>query len=238
MQLRNGFIALLVFACFATEATALDAQTLSTADTSIDISATQRGVIIQSMKVTDPEKAQGITSTPTTIPFIAWAKQVGQRKALHWRFVAKSFDPKKGELEAVFASDDPAMELRSRWVAAVGESGPIEHFLTIANRGKEAVELPWGPSLVVGAKGKNLEQWWVEKGGGSPSPIGRHIEAIEPGFSSKLLSTSYSNDNPHDAIPWMAVQSRDGSGGWYAGIESSARVVIHLDAHIHAPALD
>ena len=217
------------------KAAALHAQTLSTSDTSIEISASQRGVIIQSLKVVDPEKAQQIISVPLTLPVIAWAKQGGQRKTLHWRFVAKSFDPKKGELEAVFASDEPAMELRSRWVAAVGESGPIEHFLTIANRGKEAVELPWGPTLMLGAKGKNLEQWWVEKGGGSPSPIGRHIEAIEPGFSSNLLSTSYSNDNPHDAIPWMAVQSRDGSGGWYAGIESSARVVIHTDAHIPSP---
>jgi len=230
MQLKNGSIASVGFIAIALGAAALHAQALSTADTSIEISASQRGVIIQSLKVVDPERAQEITSVPVTLPVIAWAKQGGQRKALHWRFVAKSFDPKKGELEAVFASDDPAMELRSRWVAAVGESGPIEHFLTIANRGKEAVELPWGPSLMLGAKGKNLEQWWVEKGGGTPSPIGRHVEAIEPGFASDLLSTSYSNDNPHDAIPWMAVQSRDGSGGWYAGIESSARVAIHVDA--------
>ena len=238
MRLKNRSIASVVFAGVALGAAFLSAQTLSTSDTSIEISASQRGIIIQSLKVIDPEKAQGITSVPVTLPVIAWAKQGANRKALHWRFVAKSFDPKKGELEAVFASDEPAMELRSRWVAAVGESGPVEHFLTIRNLGKEQIELPWGASLVIGGKGKNLEQWWVEKGGGTPSPIGRHIEAIEPGFSSNLLSTSYSTDKPHDAIPWMAVQSRDGSGGWYAGIESSARVVIHLDAHIPAVALD
>ena len=235
MQLKNGFIAWLACIAVAMGPAALHAQTLSTSDTSIEISASQRGVIIQSLKVVDPEKTQQITSVPVAVPVIAWAKQGAERKALHWRFVSKSFDPNKGELEAVFACDDPPMELRSRWVAAVGEPGPIEHFLTIVNRGKEAVELPWGPSLMLGAQGKNLEQWWVEKGGGSPSPIGRHVEAIEPGFSSNLVSTSYSNDNPHDAIPWMAVQSRDGSGGWYAGIESSARVAIHMDAP--APAL-
>lgn len=217
MRFRNGFTVWLVFFAIAMSAAGLQAQTLSTSDSSIDISASQRGVIIQSLKVTDPEKAQNITSTPATFPFIAWAKQGGQRKALHWRFVGKSFDPKKGELEAVFASDEPAMELRSRWVAAIGEPGPVEHFLTIRNRGKEPIELPWGPSLVIGAKGKNLEQWWVEKGGGSPSAIGRHIEAINPGFSSNLVSTSYSDDKPHDAIPWMAVQSRDGSGGLVSG---------------------
>jgi len=229
MRFKNRFIASIVFIAITMIAVVSPAQTLSTSDTSIEISASQRGVIIQSLKVVGPERAQEITSVPVTLPVIAWAKQGGQRKALHWRFVSRSFDPKKGELAAVFASDEPAMELRSRWVAAVGGSGPIEHFLTIANRGKEAVELPWGPSLILGAKGKNLEQWWVEKGGGSPSPIGRHIEAIEPGLSSNLLSTSYSNDNPHDAIPWMAVQSRDGSGGWYVGIESSARVAIRID---------
>src|SRR6185437_5554239 len=154
MRFKNRFIASIVFIAITMIAVVSPAQTLSTSDTSIEISASQRGVIIQSLKVVGPERAQEITSVPVTLPVIAWAKQGGQRKALHWRFVAKSFDPKKGELEAVFASDEPAMELRSRWVAAVGGSGPIEHFLTIANRGKEAVELPWGPSLILGAKGK------------------------------------------------------------------------------------
>ena len=238
MRFRNGFTVWLVFFAIAMSAAALNAQTLSTSDTSIEISASQRGIVIQSLKVTDPEKAQGIASIPVTLPFIAWAKQGREHKTLHWRFVSKSFDSKRGELEAVFASDEPAMELRSRWVAAIGEPGPVEHFLTIGNRGKEPIELPWGPSLVIGAKGKNLEQWWVEKGGGSPSAIGRHIDAINAGFSSNLVSTSYSDDKPHDAIPWMAVQSRDGSGGWYVGIESSARVVIHLDAHIPSPTPD
>jgi alpha-galactosidase len=78
-----------------------------------------------------------------------------------------------------------------------------------------------------------LEQFYVEKGAGTPSPEGTHLVPVQEGFRWEGVSSTYAHvewDGVREIIPWFLVQRKDGQqGGWYVGIEFSARTRLTLE---------
>jgi alpha-galactosidase len=163
----------------------------------------------------------------TSIPLISMIESDGKRVPVRWRFREKIEDPGRCETIFLFVCDRPALELKSIWRAFPGP-GPVEHEITIANRGKETILLPLQTTLAFSLQnpsGHALEQWWVDRGKKRASPIGTHQDAIAAGFRSSLVS------QPHDGpIPWFSVQDITARRGWYAGIEFSGCVRMTLQA--------
>lgn len=128
-----------------------------------------------------------------------------------------------------FASDNPPLELISIWEAAQGP-GPIEHHVRIVNRGARTVLIPRQTSLALSMPLRDgaTECWWVEKGGGTPTPVGVHRQLIGPGFSIQLKSGPLAATEPRDPIPFVAIRDTQTNEGWYAGIEFSGRVMMQL----------
>lgn len=167
----------------------------------------------------------------TAMGLIESAEVGGVAKPLHWKW-QKDADRKNrpGEKSFVFACDDPALELVSAWEGHAGP-GPVEHRVTIYNRGKDQVRLPVQASLAVGMHtpaGHAIEQRWVDKGAGTPTKDGAHKKAIGPGTESLLRCWPSGRDEPRDPIPWTCVEDVQGGQGWYAGVELTARVNIEL----------
>jgi alpha-galactosidase len=157
--------------------------------------------------------------------------QVEQRELpLHWRFVRDAASDRQATHDFQFGCDEPSLELHSIWSGHRGP-GPIEHQIIILNRGKAPVLLPVQPSLEMTLQapaGHALEQWWVEKGAGTPTPQGVHRVALAPGNEASISCWPSGRDNPRDAIPWMTVQDVEAKQGWYAGIELTARTRIDV----------
>jgi alpha-galactosidase len=78
-----------------------------------------------------------------------------------------------------------------------------------------------------------LRSLYVEKGAGTPSPIGTHDEAVTEGYHWAGESSTYAHpgdDEAREIIPAEMVYSTGGSQqGWYAGIEFSGRTRIALE---------
>ena len=215
------------FAC-AADATV---GTLATADTSIQIEAQDNRLKLVALKSV---RSDWNWATTNELPMIKAVDVNGQSTPLHWKFKMRwsgSLFTACAQEIFVFENENPPLELKSIWTAHSGP-GPIEHQITITNKGDVAILLPLQPSLVFdtrGPSGKPLENIWVEKGAGRPSAIGTHRTRVEKDFSASLISTPY-RDEPRDAIPWTAIQDVTGQQGWYAGIEFSGRVQISLRA--------
>src|SRR6266850_815183 len=200
--------------------------TVATADTSVQIEARDTGLKLAALKSV---QCGWNWATGNELPMIKAVEVNGQTRALHWKF--KMHTSPKGKQGAVaqeifvFENENPALELKSTWTGHSGP-GPIEHQITISNKGDIAVMLPLQPSIVFDARGPtglSLENIWVEKGAGKPGATGTHRTKVDKDFSASLISQPYC-DEPRDAIPWTAIQDVTGQQGWYAGVEFSGRV--------------
>ncbi|HZL37120.1 MAG TPA: glycoside hydrolase family 36 protein [Tepidisphaeraceae bacterium] len=207
---------------------------LSTADTSARVEATPSGITLQSLQSSgdDAQFARAGKDAGFSTRLISSAIVGGRSVQLHWKLVSENdlAAPGKGH-EFVFTNDDPPLQAVSRWSAVEGP-GPIEHALSIINRGKTEAILPLQTTLGFEAgfpgAGNPPEVWWVEKGAGRPSEIGVHRVPADKGFGVSLESGPYSSDNPHEPIPWAAVYDPTARRGFYVGVESSARVRIAI----------
>jgi alpha-galactosidase len=204
--------------------------TLATADTGVQVEAQDTGLKLLALKSV---RCGWNWATGNELPLIKEVEVNGESKATHWKFTMHS-SPRRNQGEVaqeifVFENENPALELNSTWTSYSGP-GPIEHQITIRNKGDVAVMLPLQTSIVFetrGPTGTSLENIWVEKGAGKPGQTGTHRTKVEKDFSASLISTPY-RDEPRDAIPWTAIQDVTGQQGWYAGIEFSGRVQISL----------
>lgn len=175
----------------------------------------------------------GSAAAAEPIPLIGVAEVGGERRPLQWHLVPDPAPNERAPRHAVsFACDDPPLELVSSWDAHPGP-GPVEHRLTIYNRGTKAALLPVQPSLAVGMRvprGHGIEQWWVDKGAGTPTPDGVHTRNIRAGEESVLRCWPSGRDKRRDPIPWTSLQDTDARQGWYAGVAFTARVEMALKA--------
>ncbi len=204
--------------------------TFATADTRVRVEV--RGDKLNIVGLESPRTGSNWASV-SELPFINSVELNGETTSIAWKFKAHKSSPAAKAQPArelfVFENEKPGLELTSTWTAYSGP-GPVEHQITISNKGKVPVLLPLQPSLVFDAHaplGHTLENIWVEKGAGKPSADGTHRTKVEKNFSATLTSTPY-RDEPRDAIPWTAIRDVTGQQGWYAGIEFSGWVQIAL----------
>ena len=213
-------------------ASVTSAATVETSDTSVRVEVSGSGLRMVSLSGPGQAEWTPASARAGIMPFVPSAV-VGQKiLPLQWHLV------REGDLESpaighvfVFGCNEPKLEISSVWKGTKGP-GPIEHTLSIANRGAHEVQLPLQASLVFDSvaapEGHTLENWWVEKGAGTPTGIGVHVTPVAEGFSQKLDSTGYSPDDRQEPIPWTAIHDPQGKRGWYVGVESSGRVRIAI----------
>ena len=224
-------LALLLWVSFGRWAVAADASRaiLATDDTKVQVEARENQLRVVAF---ESIRTGWNWTTSNELPLISSLEVNGQTKPITWKFKTRSGSAGQPAREIfVFESENPALELKSIWTAYSGP-GPIEHQISIKNKSNVPLILPLQPSLVFdarAARGHTLENFWVEKGSGTPSAIGTHRTRVGKDFSASLISLPYCEE-PRDAIPWTAIQDVTGQQGWYAGVEFSGRVQIALGA--------
>ena len=209
-------------------------QDVASDDTLIRLAPAADGIAIRSLGSLQPTR-EWISQDPSRlrIQFIDHVQINGKAVAVHWMPQPSSGDASRRSRTFHFVSSDPPLELSSEWRAAAGR-GPVEHILKITNTGSQAVLVPRQTSLALTAAanqvGHAMKFWWVEKGGGTPTPVGIHQTRITPDFRAKVKSGPLAVGEPRDPIPFFALLEDTSGGGWYAGIEFSGRVSIDLKA--------
>jgi len=214
------------------------AGTISTADTTVEVVASEKdGGSIRMTMLAGAEGGGWVAEVPAALALVGSATVGGKEVGLQWHLTAGDAGGKPGGRHVfTFTCGEPALELTSTWSGSEKAEGPVEHEITISNRGKGEVFLPLQTTLTFEAlmpRGGVVENWWIEKGAGSPSGQGVHRNAMGPGFSAQLESTGYSPDSGREPIPWTTVYDAVGRRGFYVGIESSGHVRIGLKRYEH-----
>ena len=135
----------------------------------------------------------------------------------------------------VYESAQPHLRLSWEWQARA-DFGAIEHRIVIENLGDKEAWLPMVDSLsldwVISASDE-LRNFYVEKGAGTPSAQGTHLETMTEGYRWTGTSSTYAHPaegQPREIIPAEIVFSQaQHQLGWYAGIEFSGRTRIQLE---------
>jgi hypothetical protein len=158
----------------------------------------------------------------------------GAAQRLVWRLdrAASRFEAK--QIQLVYASESPRLNLVWRWCVRAGY-GPIEHTVLIQNLSNETLWLPLQPSFrfdwMIDPQSA-LERFWVEKGADSPSAQGTHLDVLHDGDTWQGTSSTYARpvaNQPREMIPYLLVDEPGGARrGWYVGIEFSGRTRIAL----------
>jgi alpha-galactosidase len=135
----------------------------------------------------------------------------------------------------VYESAGPHLRLRWEWIARA-DFGPVEHRIIIENLGDKEVWLPMVDSLRLDFNvpaGNDVRNFYVEKGAGTPSSQGTHLDTVNEGYRWTGTSSTYANHSegpPREIIPAEIVYFPTVSqSGWYAGIEFSGRTRINLE---------
>ncbi len=203
------------------------AAVVKTADTSIEIKAEAASLTVSGLRSSTFDWMAEETER-RAIPFVSEALADGRPVKISWRFESEAATADPGPRHTFrYSCEALGLEMSSTWIGSAGP-GPVEHELTIINQGRQTILLPIPSTLAFStgcpAGDAPPENWWVEKGAGHPSAVGLHREQVTADFSRSLVSTPYSGDNPPEPIPWTAVFDPAHRRGWYAGVESSAKV--------------
>ena len=54
-----------------------------------------------------------------------------------------------------------------------------------------------------------LEHWFIDKGAGTPTPVGTHNNSLKDGYDWVGTSSTYAHSedgSPQEVIPWILVQ--------------------------------
>jgi Melibiase/Glycosyl hydrolase family 36 C-terminal domain len=156
----------------------------------------------------------------------------GEQRSIRWTFNPglSSFD--EHSIRVVYDAISPSLRLSWEWQVRSG-FGPIEHTIRIQNLGKDEVWLPLQPSFRYDWRISThdpLERFWVEKGAGTPSTEGTHLNDLHDGDRWVGTSSTYAHPigpQPREMIPYLLVEQKAGERfGWYIGIEFSGRTHI------------
>ena len=98
----------------------------------------------------------------------------------------------------VYESANPHLRLKWIWEARA-TFGPLEHRITVQNLGDKEIWLPMIDSLDVNwslPEDTKLLNFYVEKGGDTPSAQGIHQEMIDNGYKWTGKSSTYAHPSP------------------------------------------
>ncbi len=159
----------------------------------------------------------------------------GASVSVKWQHKADLDTADSHHVAFVYESMQPHLRLRWEWLAR-SDFGPIEHRIVIENLGDKEAWLPMVDSLSVDwaiSASDELRNFYVEKGAGTPSAQGTHLETMAEGYRWTGTSSTYAHPaegQPREIIPAEMVFSQaQHQLGWYAGIEFSGRTRIHLE---------
>ncbi len=111
-----------------------------------------------------------------------------------------------GKLTLRFTNAYPPLELHSIWQARPGR-GPVEHWLTIANKSDGPVTLGHQESLVLSGLAVppgEADVWWINRGGGNAGTEGgTFTQRFDAEFDQVLTSDPTDGSSP---VPWLAIQ--------------------------------
>jgi len=153
--------------------------------------------------------------------------------------VTWTFQPKLASVDAhhvvfVYESAQPHLRLRWQWEARAG-FGPIEHRITVENLSGQEIWLPLVDSMTLDWRSSPnlaLRHLYVEKGAGTPSAEGTHLEPVSDGYKWMGRSTTYAHPVEGEGREIIPIEFVYGAAaphaGWYAGIEFSGRTRITL----------
>ena len=162
----------------------------------------------------------------------------GHTTGVTWRFNPRESVITRVRVAYIYDCASPPLRLTWEWHAPV-PSGPIEHTIHIQNRGPKEIWIPMqdsfqfrfraGPAMV-------LQNFYVEKGAGKPSPVGVHLDELPVGYHWNGVSSTYAHPaagEPREIIPFFAIEHsahiRWSQTGWYAGIEFSGRTRLSVN---------
>ncbi|HLY41690.1 MAG TPA: glycoside hydrolase family 36 protein [Terracidiphilus sp.] len=228
-----GWVVALLFLCmgkgYAAPGQRAASPSLSTSDVQLgfDVGTAPRLAWLRnrnglSLMNQEPEALPATAETGgTTVP-LAWRRKPELDSADNHHFVA------------VYESDKPHLRLLWEWQARAS-FGPVEHSITIENHDSQEVWLPMVDSMRLDWKispGAEWQNMYVEKGEGTPSPHGTHLDSVADGYRWTGTSSTYAHPyegQPREIIPAEFVFSTSSQDGWYAGIEFSGRTRVSLE---------
>jgi hypothetical protein len=159
----------------------------------------------------------------------------GARVPLTWQHKAELDTADSHHVTFVYETAQPHLRLRWEWQARA-DFGPIEHRIVIENLGDKEAWLPMIDSLSLDwaiSASDELHNFYVEKGAGTPSAQGTHLETMAEGYRWTGTSSTYAHPaegQPREIIPAEIVFSQtQPQFDWYAGIEFSGRTRIRLE---------
>ena len=154
---------------------------------------------------------------------------------LTWQHQAKLDTADSHRVIFVYESQQPHLRLNWEWRARA-DFGPIEHRIVIENLSEKEAWLPMVDSLRLDwtiPASDELRNFYVEKGAGTPSAQGTHLDTMANGYRWSGQSSTYAHPPegaPREIIPAEIVYSQaHPQSGWYAGIEFSGRTSINVE---------
>ena len=156
------------------------------------------------------------------------------RTPVQWTVNTSASHNDQTRVAYIYESASPHLRLSWEWRSRAG-FGPIEHRIVIQNLDSRELWLPFQDSLTFNlqiAHRAAVEHWFIEKGAGTPSPVGTHRNVLKDSYDWIGTSSTYANPEdgaPREVIPWMLVQdAAEPHGGWYSGIEFSGRTRLEV----------
>ena len=233
---RTSVCVLLAFALLAlAQASAQRSLVLSTSDARIALVAgpSRPRLAALSRSACAASGAAWGNSESESLP--AFVEINGVQAPVTWSYNAKLSTATMRRVVAVYDSADPHLRLRWEWEARA-RFGAFEHRITIENLSRDELWLPMVDSLALTWRSKptdDLRNFYVEKGAGTPSAQGTHLEPMLEGYRWTGYSSTYALDpapgRAAEIIPAEIVFNAATQCGWYAGIEFSGRTRIALE---------
>jgi alpha-galactosidase len=200
---------------------------VASAETEITVEANPQAPRLTQLSL----KGVGSWQNQTAEPLIDHVEVHGVRRLVHWHLNLPNSSFSPNGVRLVYDADSPRLLLSWEWRARAAQ-GPLEHSIHIKNLSGDEVWIPlqssfrfdWHVSLE-----QPLERFWVEKGAGTPSTEGTHVDGLRDGATWIGTSSTYAlaGNQPREMIPYLLVDQAGGDYvGWYIGIEFSGRTRI------------
>jgi len=219
---------LVCLVAFASVIWAADSWSLSTDDTAAVVAVEQGRPVLKRLGLPGGRANWLPLGAPEILP--SSVGRQGRSTPTKWRFQGGSLDSPGGNLTLRFTNADPPLDLQSIWRARPGR-GPVEHWLTIANKSAGPVTLGHQESLVLSGLAVppgEADVWWINRGGGNAGKEGgTFTQRLDPAFDQVLTTDPTDGASP---VPWFAIQVGTVQG-LYAGWEFSGVGRIHIRAH-------